>query len=162
MTRLFPHPVLTVLLTLMWMVLTAFSVGHLLLGGALAVLAARTMAALHPETPPLRNWRLMPRLAGRIFVDVIRSNIAVARLILTEGWASDRQGAFVELPLTLRSPSALAVLAIVLTATPGTAWVEYVSDSGTLVLHVFDGAEADHYRAVIRDIYEPMLQEIFE
>ena len=56
----------------------------------------------------------------------------------------------------------LAVLSIILTATPGTAWIEYSHDRQTLVLHVFDGAETDHYLHVIRDVYEPMLQEIFE
>ncbi|WP_330448642.1 Na+/H+ antiporter subunit E [Paracoccus marcusii] len=54
------------------------------------------------------------------------------------------------------------MLSIILTATPGTAWIEYSHDRQTLVLHVFDGAETDHYLHVIRDVYEPMLQEIFE
>lgn len=162
MTRFLPHPILSLLLVLMWMVLTRFSLGHFLLGGALALFAGWTMAALHPETPALRNWRVIPRLFGTLFRDIIRSNIAVTRLILTEGWRSNRRSSFIEVPLKLRSPTGLAVLAIILTATPGTAWIEYVSGTGTLVLHIFDGAESERYISVIRDIYEPMLQEIFE
>lgn len=162
MTRFLPHPILSLLLVLMWMMLTRFSLGHLLLGGSLALFAGWTMAAVHPETPVLRNWRVIPRLFWTLFRDIIRSNIAVSRLILTEGWRSDRRSSFLEVPLKLRSPTALAVLAIILTATPGTAWIQYVSKSGTLVLHVFDGAESDRYLTVIRDVYEPMLQEIFE
>lgn len=162
MTRFVPHPLLSLLLVIMWMTLTSFSVGQFLLGGMIALFAGWTMAALHPETPTLRNWRVLPRLIRTLFFDIIRSNIAVTRLILTEGWGSRRRSSFLEVPLVLQSPTGLAVLAIILTATPGTAWIEYVSKTGMLVLHVFDGAESEHYVSVIRDVYEPMLQEIFE
>lgn len=160
--RLIPHPVLSLLLVLMWMVLTGFSLGHFLLGGALALFAGWTMHALQPKTGRPRRPRVIARLAVTLFFDIIRSNIAVTRLILTEGRAPRRQSCFLIIPLGLRSPSGLAILAVILTATPGTAWVEYVSDSGTLILHVFDGAERDHYLHVINQIYAPMLQEIFE
>lgn len=160
-SRLVPHPLLSLLLLLMWLVLTGFSLGHVVLGGGIALLAGWAMAALQPERPRLRNWRLIPRLFWTLFVDIIRSNIAVTRLILSEG-RNNRQSAFLEIQLALTGQPALAILAIILTATPGTAWVEYVSETGTLTLHIFDGSEADHYVRVIRQIYEPMLQEIFE
>lgn len=161
MTRLVPYPLQSALLTILWMVMTRFSLGHLLLGGALAVLAGLAMTALHPERATPRNWRVVPRLLRILFVDIIRSNLRVAHLLLTERRGT-RQGAFLEVPLHLRSPTALAVLAVILTATPGTAWIEYSHDSQSLILHVFDGAERDHYLSVIRDIYEPLLMEIFE
>lgn len=162
MRRILPHPVLSVALVLLWMTLTRFSLGHLLLGSALALIAGRAMAALHPERPGLRNWRLLPRLAMTLLVDIIRSNIAVVRLLLKEGRGSGRKSAFIQVPLKLRSQTALAVLAIIVTATPGTAWIEYVSDSGMLIIHIFDETEAEHYGRVIRETYEPILQEIFE
>ena len=71
-------------------------------------------------------------------LDIIRSNIAVARLILTGGREGQRRSEFIEIPLDLRSQGALAILAIILTATPGTAWLEYKPATGTLLLHVFD------------------------
>lgn len=160
--RLIPHPLLSLLLLLMWMVLTRFSAGHFLLGGGLALFAGWTMHALHPGTPSLRRPGVILRLMATLFLDIIRSNIAVTRLLLTEGRGSARRSCFLIVPLELRSPSGLAVLAVILTATPGTAWVEYVSDSGTLILHVFDGAERDHYLHVINKVYAPMLAEIFE
>lgn len=161
MIRLIPHPLLSALLLLMWLVLTRFSLGNVVLGGLIALLAGWAMSSLHPERPRLRNWHLMPRLFWTLFVDIIRSNIAVTRLILSEG-RNNRQSAFLEIPLKLTSQSGLGILAIILTATPGTAWVEYVSDTKTLTLHIFDGAEADYYVDVIRKTYEPLLQEIFE
>lgn len=161
MGRFLPHPLLSLCMVLMWMVLTRFSTGHLLLGTAIGLFTGWTMTALHPEKPMMHNLRIVPRLAAVLFVDIIRSNIAVARLIVA-GRGSTRRSSFVEVPLKLRSPTGLAVLAVILTATPGTAWIEYNAGSGTLILHVFDGAESERYTAVIRNVYEPMLQEIFE
>lgn len=161
MNRLVPYPVQSALLTILWMVMTRFSLGHLILGGALALLAGWAMSALHPERATPRNWRVVPRLIWTLFWDIIRSNARVTRLLVTEG-RNGRRSTFLEVPLRLTSPTGLAVLAIILTATPGTAWVEYSHDRRSLLLHVFDGAETDHYLSVIRDVYEPMLQEIFE
>ncbi len=161
MSRLVPHPLLSLLLLLMWLVLTGFSLGHVVLGGGISLVAGWAMSALQPQDTRLRNWRLIPRLFWILFVDIIRSNIAVTRLIVTEG-RNNRKAAFLEIPLKLTNQSALALLAIILTATPGTAWVEYVSETGCLTLHIFDAAEADHYVRMIRRTYEPLLQEIFE
>lgn len=162
MSRIIPYPVLTALLVLMWILLTSFSLGHFLLGSAIALGSGRAMAALQPETPRIRNPRVIIRLLWVFFRDIVSSNITVTRQILTEGRNSTRKSAFIEIPLTLRSQSALAVLAIILTATPGTAWIEYLSESGTLILHVFDASDTEYYIAAVRDTYEPMLQEIFE
>ena len=67
MTRLVPYPVQSGLLTLLWMVMTRFSLGHLLLGGALALLAGWAMSSLHPERATPRNWRVVPRLIATLF-----------------------------------------------------------------------------------------------
>lgn len=159
--RLLPQPLLVLVLALMWMLLTRFSLGNLVLGLGLAVFASWTMHALQPERVPMRSLRVMPRLVWTLFTDIIRSNIAVVRLLLTDQRGT-RQSSFLLSPVKLRSPTALAVLAIILTATPGTAWVEYVSETGTLVLHVFDGAESGRYLHVVNNVYVPMLQEVFE
>jgi multicomponent K+:H+ antiporter subunit E len=161
MSRFIPYPVLWVGLVLMWMLLTRFSLGHLLLGSAIALLASQAVSALQPERPRLFGWRILPRLAWLLLRDIARSNITVARLIL-RGRRSGRAPAFLEIPLRLQSQTGLASLAIALTATPGTAWVEYVSETGMLTLHLFDATEADYYVSMIRDQYEPMLQELFE
>lgn len=159
--RFFPRPVLVIILAMMWMVLTKFSLGNLVLGTGIAVLAGRALHALQPQNVPLRGLHVMPRLATTLLWDIIRSNITVTRLLLTER-RGVRRSRFLTISLALRNPTGLAVLAVILTATPGTAWVEYVSETGTLVLHVFDGAEGDHYLHVVNNVYVPMLQEIFE
>ncbi|MCZ0961932.1 Na+/H+ antiporter subunit E [Paracoccus benzoatiresistens] len=161
MTRLVPHPVLSASLVLLWLMLTRFSLGYLILGTALSLVAGWAYSALHPAKPRVRRWRVIPRLVATLLWDIILSNINVARLLLTEGRGT-RRSAFMQVPLKITDENALAVLAIILTATPGTAWLEYVADTGTLVLHIFDATQADHYRDVIGKTYEPMLMEIFE
>src|SRR5688500_13451062 len=120
MSRVLPYPVLTAALLLMWMLLTSFSPGQFLLGGVIAAAASRAMAALHPSKPRLRRWQVIPKLLGIVVLDILRSNIAVASLIL-QGGGRDRVSGFVAIPLDLRDSTGLAVLACIVTSTPGTA-----------------------------------------
>lgn len=161
MSRLLPYPLLTASLVLMWMLLNSFSLGHLLLGTAIAVLASRAMAALQPSKPRLRRWQLIPRLAGTVAADILRSNLAVAGVILKVR-QSNRVSGFVAIPLDLRDRTGLAVLACIVTSTPGTAWVEYDSVSGMLLIHVLDLVEEGEWVDLIKNRYEAMLLEIFE
>lgn len=162
MSRLVPHPVLTILLVGMWLVLTRVSLGQLLLGTGVALLVGWAMGALRVEPPSLRRWSAIPPLLGIVAWDILRSNVAVASLILTRGRYGQRRSGFLKVPLRLRHPSALAVLAIIITATPGTAWLEYDEGSGVLLLHVFDLVDEEEWRHLIQSRYEVRLQEIFE
>lgn len=160
MTRFVPHPLLTVGLVLMWLLLNRFSLGHLVLGTAVALVAGRAMAALDPIRPRIRRWDLVATLSLRVMVDILRSNFAVARLV-TFG-SGRRHAGFVEIDLALRDPTALAALAIIVTSTPGTAWMDYDATRGRLLIHVFDLVEPDEWRSTINDRYASLLKEIFE
>lgn len=161
MTKLFPYPLLIFSLIVMWLLLTSFSLGQLIVGTVVALLAAQGMAALNPAKPRIRRWSLLPKLIGIVLYDIIRSNIAVARLILREG-NQRRVSGFLTIPLELRSPISLAILGVIITSTPGTAWLDYNVARGTLLLHVFDLVDEDGWRTLIRDRYERLLLEIFE
>lgn len=162
MSRILPHPILSMLLLLMWLLLTRFSAGHLVLGCLVGLAGGWALAGLHPQGPRLRRWNLIARLAGVVAYDIIRSNIAVAGLILTGGRRGRRRSEFIEIPLEIRSHGGLAILAIILTATPGTAWLEYKPATGTLLLHVFDLVDEAVWRHLIKNRYEALLLEIFE
>ncbi|MCX5480120.1 Na+/H+ antiporter subunit E [Kaistia geumhonensis] len=161
MTRWLPYPGLTAALLVMWLLLNGVSTGHLLLGSILAIGAARTMAALQPTKPRVRRWDSVFRLVAIVSVDVVRSNIAVSRIII-EGPDRPGQPGFLVVPLALRDRTALAALACILTATPGTAWLEYRSRRDTLLLHVLDIGEEQDWIDLIKRRYEPLLLEIFE
>jgi multicomponent K+:H+ antiporter subunit E len=159
MTRLVPHPLVSLALLLLWLLLTRFSLGHLVLGTAIALAAGAAFARLEPATPRIRRIWPLVRLLGIVGLDIIRSNTAVAWLILSGSNA--RRSGFVEIPLRLKDPSALALLSMILTATPGTAWLEYDPPSGILLLHVFDLKDPEEWMALIRDRYETLLMEAF-
>lgn len=162
MSRLLPHPLLTLFLILLWLVLNGFSLGHLLLGTAVALVAGRAMAALHPARPRLRRWHLLFRLLFIVCHDIIRSNIAVARLILSNGRRGQRKSGFVEIRLDIHNETALAALAVIMTATPGSAWMDYRPATGILLLHVFDLIDEQEWHHLVKDRYESLLMEIFE
>ncbi|MDS9468302.1 Na+/H+ antiporter subunit E [Paracoccus sp. MBLB3053] len=162
MRQAIPHPLLSAALVLMWMMLTRFSLGHLALGSIVALFAGWTVARLHPPRPRIRRWSAIPRLMAVVSVDIFRSNLAVARVLLLGPDHPRYHSGFVELRLKLRDQNAIALLAIILTATPGTAWLEYEREDGRLLLHVLDLRSGDDWQALIHDRYEALLMEIFE
>src|SRR5699024_7779396 len=137
MNRWLPHPLLTAFLLLAWLLLQqSLSPGNILLGLLLALLLARVVDKL--ELPPLRVRRLdlLCVLLTRVFVDLVRSNIAVARIVLFPHQL--HHSGFVHIPLQLSQPHALAMLGCIITATPGTVWVSHDSSRHILVIHVLD------------------------
>ena len=74
---------------------------------------------------------------------------------------ADRVSGFIHVPLDLRNRYGLAVLAIILTSTPGTLWVQYDRLSGRLLLHVLDLVEEQEWIDLIKGRYERLLLEIF-
>lgn len=162
MTRVVPHPVLSAVLVLMWLVLTSFSLGNLVLGTVIALIAGWAVEHLHPPRPKFRRWSAIPVLMAIVARDILRSNIAVARVLVMGPNHPAYHSGFVELQLRLRDPNAIAVLAIILTATPGTAWIEFEHEDGRLLLHVLDLRSDADWQLLIRDRYEALLMEIFE
>ena len=160
MRRLIPYPLLSLSLLTMWILLTGFSPGHVLLGGVVALTVSRTMLALEPEDTNMRIGSAMLRLAGMVFVDIIRSNIAVGKVVLFK--RAQRKSGFIHLPIELRNPYALAVLAIVITATPGTLWVQHDAHRNVILIHVLDLVDEDTWIKLIKHRYERLLMEIFE
>lgn len=159
MTRWLPYPLLAVSLLAMWLMLNRASPGHLVLGSAVALLACWSAAALGPARSRIASWRAMPALAAIVFADIVRSNIAVAGLIL--GRSANRVSGFVLIPLELRDRIGLSILACIVTSTPGTAWVEYDGRRSTLLLHVFDLVEEADWIELIKNRYERRLLEMF-
>lgn len=161
MRRVFPYPVLILALIAMWLALAGFTPGQLVVGILVAILAGQGLARLHPAKPRLRRWDLIPKLIVIVLYDIVRSNIDVVRIILGGPYGNRRSG-FVAIPLDLRDPTGLAVLALIITSTPGTAWFDYNSSHGILVIHVFDLVDEEGWRQLIKNRYEHLLMEIYE
>jgi multicomponent K+:H+ antiporter subunit E len=155
-----PYPILTISLTLMWMLLNSFTLGHLILGALVAVFASWAMASLRPDKPKLNKWYLLPKLFFIVLYDIALSNIAVAWLII-RGRTKGGKAGFLTIPLEIKDRTALALLATILTSTPGSVWLEYDSYDGSILMHVLDLEEEEQWIATIKNRYEKLLMEIF-
>ena len=161
MNSLLPYPLLTSGLALMWLVLSGFTAGQFVLAVGVSVTAAHALKALGETTPPVRRWLAIPELLGIVLYDILRSNVAVA-VILLSGRRRVRKSGFITVPIRLEHPQALALLAIIITSTPGTAWMDYNSARGEVLIHVFDLVDEADWIELIAIRYERLLMEIFE
>jgi multicomponent K+:H+ antiporter subunit E len=162
MRQILPYPLLSLGLLVMWLLLQqSMGLGHILLGGAIALIAGRAMAALQPDKPRIRKPLKVLKLIGLVTIDVLRSNIAVAQIVLA-GRKRKQTSGFLLLPLEITDRSALAVLACILTATPGSAWLEYDGTRGTVLIHVLDLVDEKTWIETIKHRYESLLLEIFQ
>lgn len=161
MRRFVPYPLMTVALVLMWLLLNqSLALAHILVGIGVALLAAQVMTALRVEGPRIRWTMAIPRLAATVLWDIVRSNVAVARIILFR--REQPKSGFVKIPLDTRNRYCLAVLACIITATPGTLWMEHDSRNNVLLLHVLDLVDENYWIALIKRRYERLLMEIFQ
>jgi multicomponent K+:H+ antiporter subunit E len=156
-------PIPFAVLLIIWLLLNgSVSAGQIVLGSFLSALFLYAVASLKPFRPLVRNWGTAALLACHVFVDILRSNVAVARIIL--GLVKERKvtSGFLNIPLELRDPHGLFVLAVIVTATPGTAWAGVSPDGRTLSLHVLDLQDEAAWIATIKGRYEKPLMRIFE
>jgi multicomponent K+:H+ antiporter subunit E len=108
----------------------------------------------------VRNYRLFGPLFLRVVRDIFRSNITVARIILRR--ERRMHSGFVAIPLALTDRYGLAVLACIITSTPGTIWVNYDSRANILLIHVLDLVDEQAWIDTIKQRYESLLLEIFQ
>lgn len=156
-----PHPLLSLSLLAMWLLLNDVTLGHLILGSIVAVFGGWAMASLRPDKPKMKKWYLLPKLFWRVFTDVVRSNIAVAFLVL-RGKRQTHTAGFITVPLQIEHPMALAIMAVILTSTPGSAWLAYDGRRKTVLIHVLDLIDEDAWVKNIKLRYESLLLEIIE
>jgi len=91
----------------------------------------------------------------------VRSNIAVARIVLSPA-TRQRVAGFLSMPLELRHPGGLAVMACIITATPGTSWARHDAARNIVTIHVLDLVDEEEWIRTFKQRYERRLQEIFE
>lgn len=161
--KLRPPILLILALTSMWLLLNGtVSIGHVVLGLFVSVLMVFGFRAVRPLQPRLRRPQTALLLLWRVFVDVLRSNVAVARIVLGLHGRREIHSGFLEVPLDIRDPHGLAALSTIVTSTPGTIWVDLSLDGATLTLHVLDLRDEQAWIRTIKHRYERLLMEIFE
>lgn len=157
----FPYPLLSTALLGMWLLLNqSVAPGTLLVGLVLSTVLAWVAVKLQPKRSHLNRLRTIAGFVLLVAVDILRSNIAVAGIILRSRGQAVRSG-FVSVDFDLQDENALAVLACILTATPGTAWLEYDRRQKKLLVHLLDLEDESAWRRTL-ERYEASLKEIFQ
>ena len=159
---LFPHPLLTVILTIVWVMLqNDVSAGMVVFGIILGTIIPRATAVWWPNRP--QGFRAGKMLSYCLLViwDIIVANVQVAWIILTKSNAQMRP-VWVEVPLDLRTPEAITILAGTITLTPGTVSADLSNEGHSLLVHALDAADPAAVRDEIKDRYERRLKEIFQ
>lgn len=160
--RLFPHPLLSVTIWLVWILLVNdVSAGHAVLGAFLAWAIPRFTAAYWPDRPKIRRPGVVVAYFAIVLKDIIVSNIQVAYLVIFRRGDTLRS-VFVTVPLDLRTAEAITTLAGTITLTPGTVSVDLSADGRSLLVHCLEAPDPDDVVRTIKERYESRLKEIFE
>ncbi|CAM5219802.1 Na+/H+ antiporter subunit E [Alishewanella longhuensis] len=157
-----PSPLLTLALLVIWLLLNqTVAPLHIVFGLLLGLVIPRLTQALRPTQSRIRNPWALCRLLSWSFLEILRSCFNVSRIILFRKH-HDLNSQFIRVPLDLKDATGLAVLSCLINSTPGTVWVEILSDSHELSLHVFDLHDASWWIDTIKQRYERPLIDIFE
>ena len=160
--RLLPHPILSLLLVVVWLLLVnALSLGSLVMGIILGLVIPLVTAAYWPDRPRVRRPFVALAYVLIVIWDILVANIVVAWTILTKSNEA-MQSTWVTIPLDLRRPEAITILAGTITLTPGTVSADLSDKGHALLVHALDAGDPDAVRDEIKQRYERRLKEIFE
>ena len=161
MRRWLPHPLLSVSLVVLWLLLVnELSTGHLVLGALLGWLIPFATSRFWPEQIRIRHPGMLLRFLSVFAVDIVRGSFHVAWLIL-KGSAHLRP-VFVEVPLDVKTNLAISLLANTISLTPGTVSALLSGDRRTLIVHTIDTDDPAALVAEIKQRYEVPLKQVFE
>jgi len=156
-----PHPGLSLVLLLVWLLLVnSVAPGHVLLGLALGVALPAFTRLFWPVPPDVLRWRPVFRLFPIYVWDVVVANVTVAAVVLSF-WRRPRP-AWIVIPLDIRDPYAITVLGNMISMTPGTVTSKLTPDRRKMLVHVVDTADPAAEVRQIKERYEKPLKEIFE
>lgn len=161
MNRLLPHPGLTALLIIIWMLaLNAFSIGGFVVALVLGITVPLFTAPFWPDRPKMRFGVPLAKYVTLVMWDIVIANFQIAWIILFRK-SRDLRPAWLVIPLDLTSTEAITMLAGTISLTPGTVSSDISTDGEFLLVHALDTADPEGEIARIKQRYERRLMEIF-
>lgn len=158
--RLIPHPGLSALLVIVWMLMVnSLTFGAFVVGLVVGLLLPIFTAPFWPGRPAVR---FLPGLAYLAVVlwDIIVANFQIAAIILFRR-NRDLRPAWLVIPLELGTPEAITVLAGTISLTPGTVSSDVSACGRYLLVHALDAADPAAEVARIKSRYEARLKKVF-
>jgi multicomponent K+:H+ antiporter subunit E len=158
---LLPHPLLTPVLAVIWLLLNnTLAFGHVVLGLLLGWLIPLFTLRFWPEAVRIRRPGLLLRFIAVVLYDIVVANFAVARRILAR--PERLSPAFIAVPLELEGDLAISLLANTICLTPGTVSARLSEDRRSLLVHALDAPDPAATCAQIKARYEAPLKAVFE
>lgn len=158
---LLPHPFLTLLLAVVWILLqNDVTAGMAVFGVILGIIIPWGTAAWWPDTPTGFHLGKMITYSVMVIWDILVANVEVAWIVLSVP-NSKLKPAWIVIPLDLLQPEAITVLAGTITLTPGTVSADLSDEGHSLLVHVLHTDDPDAVRDEIKTRYEARLKEIF-
>ncbi len=160
--RCLPHPLLSLALLVVWVLLVnEISAGAIVFGAILAILIPLITSSFWPSAPKVGNAYAICGYGLVVLWDILVANVIVAGLILFRK-AESLETRYVVVPLDLTSPEAITTLAGTITMTPGTVTIDLSADAKSLLVHCLHAPDPQGVVDDIKSRYESRLKEIFE
>ena len=161
MKQILPHPILSLMLLGLWLLLVnSVSLGQLLLGIVLAWVIPLLTARFWEAQVHIHKPLTLLRFFGRVLWDILVANVAVAALVV--GPSKRLRPGFILMPMRLRGNVGLSLLANTISLTPGTLSAFLSADRRQLVIHGLQADDPEAIIALIRERYEQPLLETLE
>lgn len=160
MNRVLPHPLLSLVLLGLWLLLTnSVEPGQIILGLILAIAIPLWLRSALAAPLPVRKPFLLLAYIALVLRDIVVANFVVAKQVL--GPNSVLQPHFLDIPLTVTHPTAISLFASTITLTPGTVSCELSQDGRSLRVHALHTPDPEAEIAAMKNRYEQRLINIF-
>ena len=154
-----PHPFVSVMVALSWIMLThSLDAATLLMALLLGILIPRLVQPFISRTPDI-NWILALKLFFVVLWDIIICNIKVAKLVL--GPTRNLHPKWFRVPLETQHEQVNVLLALIITTTPGTVTAGIDDARGDILVHALSTDDSDTDILEIKNRYEKVLMAIF-
>ena len=158
--RLIPFPGSSIAFALFWLVLVNhLSAAQIALCAALGALVPPLTARCRALRQPVRRFDAAAVLAAVFLYDMLVANLVVAGLVL--GPRRRLAPALFAVQLDMDDPAAVALLAAIVTLTPGTVSVDLSPERRTLRVHALRAPDPAAEAARIKRRYEARIKEMF-
>jgi multicomponent K+:H+ antiporter subunit E len=159
--RWLAHPVLSLLLAALWLLMQqSLAPAHVLWAVVLALVVPRLVHGFLGPASRVHSVPAALRLGAVVLWDIVVSNLVVARIVLDP--RSRPRPAWVPVELDTRHPTAATLFASIITMTPGTVSCVVDDERWQILVHALDCDDPAAMAAQMKQRYEEPLRRIFE